>query len=66
MKGKHNVYSLFNDSLWFLLFLETQIVIYQKQIMTCLCIMQFTMTLKIMTYMYNAVYHDIKDYDIHV
>jgi len=24
------------------------------------------MTLKIMTYMYNAVYHDIKDYDIHV
>jgi len=24
------------------------------------------MTLKIMTYMYNAVYYDIKDYDIHV
>ena len=52
MKGKHNVYSLFNDSLLFLLFLETQIVIYQKQIMTCLCMI--------------AVYHDIKDCDIHV
>ena len=30
------------------------------------CIMQLTMTLNIMTYVYNAVYYDIKDYDIHV